>query len=272
MKARTWLLFFASLGACNTDTFDSGDGGDASSDSRDEIPPVGGGDGSITDAKKDVVTVIPRFCDNIDAAFCADFDIPNDAGAGFTPPNVASPYAAFFVASAVPKNKPMSFEVDIPADASGGFANIEALPAKFAATAMVVDLDINLPHFTTATPAIFAFAFGVPSPDSARYGIAWVGSEWVLTNGFSGTGYFATQPATGTWVHAQLVITLTVPGNVVAVVDGQTTTIPVTDTTGTDSGAGSYPVRLGLGVVRQNTQPPAAPQTVLYDNVVVTLK
>ena len=83
---RAWVLVLVSLGgACSNDAFVA-DGG---SDSGNDILNVGG-DGGQTDATADAgmdVIVTPRYCQTstiaINAPFCADFDIPGDAAAGF---------------------------------------------------------------------------------------------------------------------------------------------------------------------------------------------
>jgi hypothetical protein len=266
------VVTLAVLGACSTDSFNGNDGGDATSDAvNDNV--ISGGDGGSGDGHPSDAITPSRFCDDVKAAFCADFDIPNDANAGFNLA-FAPPYLVRDEILVV-KSAPVSLAVDIPADAAGGIATATAfLPgATTNPSSMTLSLDLYLPAIENGTPAIFAFEFGVPPPE-ARFGLAQTGGRWSFMNTPSKAYQFApSDPPTGKWVHAMLTIPLNLNGIATCTIDGNVASALPIDTTGLDGGAGMYTTLLQLGVSRPNTMPPGTtPQSVRYDNVVITLQ
>src|SRR5690348_7816362 len=112
MKLKLFLAVAVTLAvaaACDSDTFTSDAGGD---DAGTDVPPIGGeggsSDGSVTDAKVGPT----RYCDTQDAQFCADFDIPGDAGAGFEAPALDGGWALDFQSTLV-HSAPDAVEVDV---------------------------------------------------------------------------------------------------------------------------------------------------------------
>jgi hypothetical protein len=281
MKARTWLLFFASLGACNTDTFDSGDGGDASSDSRDEIPAIGGGDGS-TDAKKDSdssVTPIPRFCDTVDASFCADFDIPNDAGAGFTP--VTNGYTVTFE-SIDASSKPTALEVNVPSNTDGGAAFLEAFVGNNTTTGAtslaVLDFETVIPNLTSNTTyPQFMFAFGDPNGGAqTHFGLSHDSAWWLENLSMNRMMPIVGSVPTNEWVHVKLSIITSKSGAIGQVsidIKGGTGTAVMgsVETIGTGGSGPPSPwpfdVMIGSSCAQQTNA-----ASLFYDSVIVNLQ
>jgi hypothetical protein len=272
MRRSTFLLFGILIGACNTDTFTGDDGG---TDTGPDVPGVGGGDGS-TDAPSDAgpgkeAGPQPRFCQSVDAQFCADFDIPNDASAGFQKPPPAGGFTLDFTQNNA-KSLPLSLKTSEPGDAAGSAFLTTVLGATVdagAATSITLDLDVALPPITqNATQALFVFGIGAASPNY-EFGLANDGKQWKLENFVTSTGPQLNGPViTGAWSHATLevalsptagTVTLTVTqGSNVAVASMQAITAP---------GSGSLPVMLTVGLTTNG--PANQPASFLYDNVVV---
>jgi hypothetical protein len=252
---------------------------DGGSDSGNDILSVGGGDGGqdAADAGMDV-NVTPRYCQTstiaINAPFCADFDIPNDAGAGFTSPSINGAFATSFE-TLVASSKPTAFEVDIPSD-GGGSGTIEAFVGgtdSGAASMITLDLDIYLPAVSTIpTPSVFMFAFGSVGPASTQFGLAEVSEQWVFANQQGQTRALTIQPATGEWAHAQLAIILSTTGGTASITvtsSAGTSTASFVGVETTVASAPPYPAQLLLGVI--DTVPPNT-QSVYYDNAVINFQ
>jgi len=278
---RRLLLLFSPLlcvGACNGDSFDN----DAGTDSGSDGIIVGGGDGSTDGAASDGDAIAPkqRFCEGVDAQFCADFDIPGDAGAGFImPPTTSNGYTLDFETSQF-KSAPTGAQVYIPGDA-GGNAKVSAAigltadaGAKSSAT---FDLDMFVPNLSVVTTQpVFFFAFGAVAP-TYQYALAHDGSNWKLEfistkNGPTLSGNFALNE----WVHVSLVLvlsdtagyaSLTITSSAgtatAAFPPGQLPTVPPSST-------GPYPVLFDVGVT--SIAPPQNAAQIYYDNVVVRLQ
>jgi hypothetical protein len=236
---------------------------------------VSGGDGS-TDGpiKQDGGEAGPgkRFCQEVDAQFCADFDIPNDAGAGFAAQTITQGYALDFQSS-TSKSPPVALKVTEPADA-GGQATISTVIGQTDAGAMTlvtVDAEIFIPNMTaTSTQPVFLLVAGVVAPQF-QYGFVYEGKAWKLENFQSKTGpTLSGSVATNEWVHVQLQMPLlftgaTVQLNVTSSAGTATCTMPAVSTA--PNAVGPYPLLLDLGT--QTTQPPNQAAVFFFDNVVV---
>ena len=270
-------IVIAAVGAlaCNGDQFQP-DAGDAGQDG----PPIigGGGDGgadAATDAPKEA-SVVPRFCDSIDASFCADFDTPNDAGAGFfSPPNTTNGYALSFETTLV-KSTPTALQVDVPADA-GGTANLETLvgtPDAAATSTLTLDLDVYLPNIPTpSSQALFAFTFGAFNDPVFSFGLAHEGA-WRFER-VAGTPNvpISPQPATNEWAHVTLTILLNATGGAVTLdltTSAGTSHTVLTNVATAPSGPPTIPG--GLRVGAQCLGPTNASASFYYDNAVVRLQ
>jgi hypothetical protein len=280
-KMRRLLLLFApllSVGACNGDSFDN----DAGADSGSDGIVVGGGDGATDGAASDgdAIAPKPRFCASIDAQFCADFDDPNDAGAGFfMPPTTTNGYQLSFETSQA-KSTPTGVEVFLPGDA-GGTAKISAALGiqgdGGASTSATLDMDMFVPNFSgVTTQPLFLFAFGAVAP-TYQYALAHDGSSWKLEfistkNGPTLNGNFALNE----WVHVSLVIvtdntagyaSLTITSSAgtatAAFPPGQLPVVP-------QNAPPPYPILFDVGVA--SISPIQNTAQVYYDNVVVHLQ
>ena len=275
---RRLLLLFAPLlplGACNGDSFT----GDAGPDSSDDVI-VSGGDGG--DAGTDGADGAPkkRFCESVDAQFCADFDIPSDAGAGFfMPPTTTNGYQLSFETNQF-KSAPTGALAFVPGDA-GGTAKLSTaigLSTDAGATSSATfDMDMFIPTFSAVTTQpLFLFAFGAVAP-SFQYGLAHDGPNWKLEFvptkiGPNLSGNFALNE----WVHVSLVVvtdsqagyaSLTITSSAgtatAAFAPGQLPTVP-------PNTSGPYPILVDVGV--QSSAPTQSAAQIYYDNVVVRLQ
>jgi hypothetical protein len=273
---RWLLLLFApllSVGACNGDSFT----GDAGPDAADDVIITGGGDGGA-DAS-DAIAPQKRFCESVDAQFCADFDIPNDAGAGFFPPTTTNGYALTFETSQF-KSSPVGVEAFIPGD-GGGTAKISSglgiSGDGGATTSASFDMDMFVPNFSAVTTQpLFLFSFGAVAP-TYQYGLAHDGSNWKLEflstkNGPNLSGNFALNE----WVHVSLVVvtdntagyaSLTIISSAgtatAAFPPGQLPTVP-------PNASPPYPILFDVGVTSSSPTQNAA--QIYYDNVVVRVQ
>ncbi len=272
MRRSTFLLFGILVGACNSDTFSGEDGG---TDAQPDVPGVSGGDGS-TDAPfegsvKDSGPK-PRFCQFIDAQFCADFDVPNDAGAGFGPAFTTNGFTLDFQQGTV-KSQPLALRSTEPGD-SGGAAYLGTalgVTGDAGASSMVtLDLDIYLPQLTvSSSQALFAFAIGVGSPNF-QFGLATEGKNvWKLENFQTSVGpQLAGSVAPNEWAHANLQILLSsTSGTVTLTVTSSAGTATTVMPTITAPGPGNIPVLLNVGA--QSNGASVQPGTFFYDNIVV---
>ncbi len=278
MRIWTWLVALtpaiAAFAACSQDTFTTDAGLDTGADTV-----LIGGEGGAGDAHIDAVTSTPRFCEKdpkaADASFCADFDIPGDAAAGFAGLGINGAFNATFENTQY-MSKPTAFEVDIPTDGGGGGAVLGILVGADAGaqTSLVLDVDIYLPAISNNTPSIFMFQFGTIGNNTTEYGLAENSGVWMLSNAQGGVAALSLQPASGGWAHVQLTINPTTSTTGSA-------TIVITSANGTSVGSFNnlatttlptppYPAILNLGVIN-GTSGIKVPQVVYYDNVVVHL-
>jgi hypothetical protein len=288
MRFTTWLLILlpaagAGTAACSTDTFSDDGGTDAVTDNTSDNV-VNGGEGG-TDGKVDAPP--PRFCETRDAsyAFCADFDTPGDAGAGFSQFNQTPPFSFQFEGSRF-VTSPAAAEAYAPSDASTGYAWIETpvgLDGGGAHTNMQVDLDIYLPTPATAgAPRTLAFLFGDGiGPPGLQFGLGvqGTGTYWLIAGDGSSSQQLAPQPLTDRWVHVSLFIVLSpTVGTVALTVTDLISTLDAMApaaamlsgiATTAVSPAGPYPANLLIGVITPSSAP-AGPLTFDYDNVLVT--
>ena len=277
---RPLLLLFApllSVGACNGDSFVDDAGADSGSDGIVVGGDGGGGDGAVADGG-DAIAPKKRFCETVDAQFCADFDIPNDAGAGFFPPTTTNGYTITFENSQF-KSSPIGVGAFIPADA-GGMADLQTVlfnPDAGVQASVTLDMDMYVPNLSTqTTQPLFFFAFGAVAPQY-QFGLAHDGPVWRLEylpakNGPPLTSAFALNE----WLHvtltvvpsptagyAQLSITSSAGTSLAATTPGQYAAAPPNST-------GPYPVILDVG---PNTlAPPLVSAQAYYDNVVIRLQ
>jgi len=240
------VLLFALLFACNTDSFDSDAGDDASPDSI----VGGGGDGSTDAPTKDVVTKPKRFCETANAQFCADFDIPDDAGAGFAPPNTDGGWTLSFQGAQTADASPMAVSVVTLADAAG-VATIDNPNLAFTtstpgpSTKLVVEADVLLTNKGLIPDPITVFSAGVVPAPALSFGLAMQSNQWKLVvRGGGGPAPLSPQPPLGQWLHAVLTIVIGTPGTVTLDVGGSTATLIVA--TGTDAGS-TYPGYISVG-------------------------
>jgi len=274
---RPLLLLFAPLlavGACNGDKFDDDAGADTGGDGL-----VVGGDGAAADGQTaDVITPKKRFCETIDAQFCADFDIPNDAGAGFGTLKETNGYTLSFE-NGQSKSAPVGVGAFIPGDA-GGTADLNTVffnPEGGATPTATLDLDMYVPNLSTqTTQPLFFFAFGAISP-SYQFGLAHDGPVWKLEFLPAKSGPPLSTPfALNEWLHVTLVVfplgangyaTLTITSSA-----GTSTasTIPGQYPTAPPNSTGPYPMMIDVG---PNTgAPPLVSAQAYYDNVVVRVQ
>jgi hypothetical protein len=236
---------------------------------------IGGGD-SGKDGQAEAAT--PRYCQTIDADFCADFDIPGDAGAGFQPPAVVAPGAFSFENMQV-WTPPTAAEMDLASDGGGASASIATVLQPDAGSTGTLRLDMDLflaAPPTNSTPPIFVFYFGVPGPSNTQFGLAIINKTYELANLTSSVAIpINPPPTTGAWTHAQLVIhasttagdaTLTFAPNDAGVPTAMVGSVATIVT-------GGPPFFAGINIGGFDTFP--APQPALsffYDDVVVHLE
>jgi hypothetical protein len=265
----------ATIGACNSDSFDNDAGADSGSDGL----IVGGGDSS-TDAPVDApVEAAPkRFCESVDARFCADFDIPNDAGAGFFPPTTTNGYTLTFQNGQF-KSAPVGVEAFIPADASG-IADLQTIVTAGDAgpqASITLDLDMYVPNFSTpTTQPLFLFTFGVVAPQF-QFGLAHDGPVWKLEYVPTKQGSALSSAfAANEWLHVTLVV---VPSATAGYASLTITSSAGTSTASTPSGTfaaappnstGPYPILVDIGP--NTSAPPLVTAQAYYDNVVVRVQ
>ncbi|HEY1955266.1 MAG TPA: hypothetical protein VGH28_06630 [Polyangiaceae bacterium] len=253
-------------GACDADTFTGDAGG---SDTGPDVPAIGGGDGGSADGA--IVEAGPkRFCDTVDAQFCADFDIPGDAGAGFEAPTENGGWTLDFQDAQV-KSTPVAVEIDTIGDA-GGVASMRTLPLSPDASVksvLVAEADLFLPDAAPATPdVIMVFAAGSLPAQQFLFGLAEQSGLWSLAHITSlVTKPLNPKPATNEWVHAIVSVDMSVSGTVTLEVDSSVgksfaalsvATIP-------DGGAPGY-----LGVIQVGSSDgydSVANRTFFVDNV-----
>jgi len=273
------VLAFASLGACGTDTFTS-DGG---TDGGDDGIVVTGGDGGTDGSVKDAVSE-QRFCETnasaLDASFCADFDIPNDAGAGFTVLQTGT-YTYRFESSDV-QSAPNALEVDVPDGgvSTGGSAFLVA-PIGVdggASSTATLDFEVIIPDITAGTSPLFIFSFGeITGSVGTQFGLEH-DSAWSLSNlegNRKGTFNTSTIP-TGVWTHVTLTIVLSTAlsqGSVNIAIGGSTATanIPMVETVGTNGVGPPAPWAMSLQLGASCGQATSA-VSAFFDNVIVHLQ
>jgi hypothetical protein len=271
MRRTTFLIGALVLGACNSDTFLPDDGG---ADVGPDVPGVGG-DASFdapTEGGSSETGPGGRYCQLIDAQFCADFDIPADAGAGFTmPPVETNGYKLSFQGTST-KSDPVAVEVDVPADAGGTAAITTSLGAVDAGAQnkIQLDMDMFIPDVIFGpTPPVILFGCGAVAPDY-QFGLSF-GSGWTLSN-VSGThsSLVSGNIAKYEWAHVNVDIvvsstsgsaTLTVTssaGTATAQISGVPTAPPIPP---------PYPILLMIGALGGG--PTGQAPSFYYDNVVV---
>ncbi len=267
MRSRVFLLAALAIAACNADTFTGDDGG--GSDTGTDVPPVGGGDGGTDGASADgkvEAAPPPRFCETIDAAFCADFDIPGDAGAGFGSTQSGGWTYAFETDKSV--SHPTGVRVDVPGDA-GGVAILNTQLSPVANAAITLDLDVLLPPkpFSTTQP-LFAFQFGTLSGPTLMFGLAHEGA-WRLERASTSPGVtLSPQPPEGSWSHMQLVISLNGTAGTVNLFVDQTLSASLGGIPTAPATTGPFPAALQVGASLFGTVPTTG-STFFYDNAVI---
>ena len=262
----------AALAACNSDQFVDTDGG---ADSNDEVPVVGGDGGSTDGAVGDAsgeATAPKRFCDLQDAQFCADFDTPGDAGAGFTTVETNGWHLAFQGTQV--KSAPMALQSTTTGDA-GGMAEAysdQLSPGTDAGptSLLQLDLDVRLPSDIppATTQPMFVFTAGAFPGAQFMFGLAHEG-QWELVRGDgAGVQVLSPQPTIGEWGHATLTIKFAVSGGQVllALVTSAGTSQASIGSIPTIPGAGPIPAVLHLGGSCQ--VPAITSYNFFYDNVV----
>lgn len=262
-----WLLAVGMAGACDSNTFVD-DGG---TDATDDVPPVGGGDGGADATTNDAAQEAapkPRFCETVDAQFCADFDVPNDSGAGFTQPPMTSGGWTTTYEDAQVVSAPLAFASEFQSDAGGvAFMQNAALSNALVTSKMSLDLDVFLPNnLTTNNQPLWVFRFGVLPDPNFTFGLAHE-AVWKLERSSIQNGpTLSPQPATGEWAHVTLTIDL--PTNVVEIhvlTSAGDSTIPFGAPTAPDGGT-VFPGFVSIGA---ETPTPLVSSSVLYDNVVI---
>jgi len=253
MRLGVFLLAVAlgAAGACSNDTFSGDDGG---GDTGTDVGPIGGGDGSADATKIDgAVDAGPkRFCETQDAQFCADFDIPGDAGAGFPPPDELGEWRIDFQ-SARAKSTPMAVEYDTSGDAGGATLLLPGLsPDGSVKSQLVVEADVFLPSPLPATPdPIFVLSAGVYPKSPFVFGLCEQSGAWALARfGTFSSKPLSPTPATDEWAHARLVIQLSSnSGTVTLEIDSSngTSLASMSGFTEPDGGAPGYPGTVTLG-------------------------
>ncbi len=275
MRLGLVLLFapLVAIGACNGDSFDDDGGVDSGSDGV-----IVGGDGAV-DAPVDAPAegAAKRFCETVDAQFCADFDIPNDAGAGFFPSMTTNGYTLTFQSNQF-KSAPVGVEAFIPADASG-MADMQTIVYQADAgtpASITLDMDMYVPNLSTSTTQpLFLFLFGVVT-SQFQFGLAHDGPVWKLEYVPTKQGPALNVPfALNEWLHLTLAIvlsstagsaTLTITSSagtsVAATSPGQFATAPAS--------TGPYPIVVDVGP--RSSVPPIVSAQAYYDNVVVRVQ
>jgi len=240
------LLLFTLIFACNTDTFTD----DAGSDAEPDSVVVGGGDGSTDAALKDIVTKPPRFCETVDAQFCADFDIAGDAGAGFLPPNNQGGWLLTFDGTQTMSGSPKAVSVVTAPDASGialidnpGLAkSINTGPS----THITVEADVYLVSTGLVPDPITVFRAGIVPDPHFTFGLAAHTNAWKLVRSSGGVAVALTpQPPLNQWLHAVLSIDISASGGNVLLTVGSSTA-QASAITGFDGGT-TYPGDLAVG-------------------------
>jgi hypothetical protein len=268
-----WLLApLAVLAACSSDTFGN-DGGPDASDAMTLDVLMGDGTSPGDASVHDVIVKTPRFCDGeLDASFCADFDIPNDAGAGFAPPDFDAPYSLDFE-NTLFASPPMAVQANVPMAAAGGHAWLfTAVGVDAGATnGVTLDMEINLPAIPGFTTAISGFYFGSPN---FEYGIAMLSNAYSLISRdkVHQTPLNMTPP-TQQWLHAHLDVAFGTSNGSVNLVLTQGTNVVATASFSSIQTIGAsfaVPATVTLGV--ENGAPPGADLSFYYDNVVVRLR
>jgi hypothetical protein len=212
---------------------------------------------------------VTRYCDTVDAQFCADFDIPNDAGAHFFAPATANGYTLDFENSNN-LSSPTAMRA-IAATDSGGVANVSTVIGDAGPMSKIIlDIDLYVPAYDggpTPTP-LFAFALGAGAP-AYHFGLAHDGQSWRLEDQLSKSGPAMSTPLAGNeWIHATLDMVLNTSSGTVSLTvkssagtaTAQIGPIPTTPTS-------NLPMILEVGMQADNA--PVLPSTFLYDNVVV---
>ena len=203
------ILVFAAIFACNADTFTDDGGTDAEPDSV----VVGGGDGSVVDAPGKDIVVGPakHFCDFQDAQFCADFDIPGDAGAGFGPPNLQGGWLLTFQNQQTWDASPMAVSVVTAGDAAGAATidNPNLAKSGTAPSTLISSRRTSISGAPGFVPdPISVFRAGVSPDPQLTFGLAMHSNQWKLARRAGGSPVALTpQPSLNQWLHAVLVIT-----------------------------------------------------------------
>ena len=225
MRLGVFLLVVAlgAAGACSNDTFTGDDGGP---DTGNDVGPIGGGDGSTDGAQPDgAVEAGPkRFCDTQDAQFCADFDIPGDAGAGFEPAWLDGGWGLDFQ-STLASSSPDAVEVDVTSGPGSAFIQnrhlavpnyVDASPTN----RIVIEADVYLPTPVFTPDPVFVFYGGSAPVLGMQFGLAMHTGVYKLAawpgGGGSIIGTLSPQPDTNKWVHAILSVDLNASGGTIS--------------------------------------------------------
>ena len=266
MRRLDWLLFCCTALACSNDTF-SGDGGADASD--DNI--IGGGDGAPDDAAKDAgkdgLVIYHRFCEDAGGVFCADFDILNDAGAGFQPP-VTNDAGSITFETSNHVSSPFAMQASVSGNVSAQAQLVTLIGADAgAAIRITLDASIFVPDVgAVVAPEVDVLDIGTPW---ATFALSEVAGSWKLQRRGGSTSGLSTPPTPNTWNQVRLVVNLGTNGTVSLDLNGaNVASLPSQDTTGIDGGLSAYPAQLQLGFYETSSPLPAS-ETVLYDNVVV---
>lgn len=251
------------MAQCSNDTFGS-DGGpsDASGDvtvptDGPEMGEAGHSDGAVTQ---------PRFCDSVDAAFCADFDIPGDAGAGWAPPGVTPPGKLLFEMNTVLSGM-FAVEADLP-NTGGGASAVLGTTVPLSTTspnALHLDVDMQVPS-PPATPLIPVFYFGDPR---VQFGLGMVaGSYVVVERGGTSNPLSMALPA-NQWLHVHMDIKLnTVSGSVSVAVTQGMNVVATGGMSGIQTEGSPAPGTVLLQIGGDDTSAPMTDVSFIYDNVV----
>jgi len=267
MRFTRFLLLSAILSACSNDTFT---GDDSGSDTGTDVTVSGGGDGG--DASHDVTTVPLRYCQTVDAQFCADFDTPGDAGAGFEPFATTGSWT-FAFQDAQAKSPPLAVEVDTLAANYPGAAFVQNpllagnTTATGPGTRLVVEADVYLqsPPGFTPDPVFVLRAGIIPAPDFS-FGLSAHAGVWKLSHYNFGSN-LNPQPPANKWVHVILAIDINPNAGDVTLdipdcnCHADLNTFP----TGVDGGPPTYPGYIAVGP--ENMKPTQSNLTFYVDNV-----
>lgn len=279
-RLRLLALAFLALADCTSDTFGADGGPDAANDvGLTDVPTSGDGSSAETGPTQ-------RFCESLDAtpALCADFDIPNNAGAGFLAPVTYGVYSVEFQDATV-SSPPIALQADVPGatnpEAGMGFADLVttiAVDGGPSYTYLRLDIDVQLAA-PQANPAIYLFTLGDPAapPNGFEYGLAMSAGGYFLANRDNASEMMALnpQPSSGVWLHAHMDIKLgTTNGTVSLTLTSKNNgslagnaTLPGTFQTQTSP---LSPPLLTLGA-QTSTAPPLA-ASYFFDNAVVWLQ